>query len=326
MSDPVTNVEIEDVLASIRRLVSEEARPEPHVSATPGKLVLTPSLRVEIPETTAFASSGVTDEPRVEFHHERTATPLKAVAPAEATFVELPPELAMEEAEAEVEYAPEAEMEAQAEFAPEAEIAAEAEVLAAPDAVKIPRTPLENRIADLESAVADQMDQWEPDGDDEADAYSGSAVDSLAWVDHVPINDTLEDAQDDDWEEDADGDEPEAAQSVASELPAAAATAPEPTHKEAEFVDVEEQDFAEYELESDAELDDEADDTETAAQAFGLFGSEEEGFLDEEALRELITEIVRQELQGTLGERITRNVRKLVRREIQRALTVQDLQ
>jgi hypothetical protein len=43
--------------------------------------------------------------------------------------------------------------------------------------------------------------------------------------------------------------------------------------------------------------------------------------LDEEALRDLVAEIVREELMGTLGERITRNVRKLVRREINRALT-----
>ena len=47
---------------------------------------------------------------------------------------------------------------------------------------------------------------------------------------------------------------------------------------------------------------------------------------DEEALRDLVTEIVRQELQGGLGERITRNVRKLVRREIHRALASQELE
>lgn len=48
-------------------------------------------------------------------------------------------------------------------------------------------------------------------------------------------------------------------------------------------------------------------------------------YIDEEMLRDLVSEIVRQELQGALGERITRNVRKLVRREIHRALTAQDL-
>lgn len=40
----------------------------------------------------------------------------------------------------------------------------------------------------------------------------------------------------------------------------------------------------------------------------------------DEALRDLIAEIVRQELAGDLGERITRNVRKLVRREIRQML------
>lgn len=49
------------------------------------------------------------------------------------------------------------------------------------------------------------------------------------------------------------------------------------------------------------------------------------GNLDEEMLRQLVIDIVRQELQGALGERITRNVRKLVRREIQRELNGQDL-
>lgn len=46
--------------------------------------------------------------------------------------------------------------------------------------------------------------------------------------------------------------------------------------------------------------------------------------LDEDALRDLVVEIVRQELQGTLGERITRNVRKLVRREIHRVIASED--
>lgn len=48
--------------------------------------------------------------------------------------------------------------------------------------------------------------------------------------------------------------------------------------------------------------------------------------MDEAALRELVSEIVRAELQGALGERITRNVRKLVRREIHRALTAQEME
>ncbi|MHA6263743.1 hypothetical protein ACXYMO_11115 [Arenibacterium sp. CAU 1754] len=51
----------------------------------------------------------------------------------------------------------------------------------------------------------------------------------------------------------------------------------------------------------------------------------DDSLMDEETLRELVADIVRQELQGALGERITRNVRKLVRREIHRALSTQEL-
>ena len=43
-------------------------------------------------------------------------------------------------------------------------------------------------------------------------------------------------------------------------------------------------------------------------------------FQDEIALRRLVSEMIRDELQGELGERITRNVRKLIQREIKRAL------
>lgn len=47
--------------------------------------------------------------------------------------------------------------------------------------------------------------------------------------------------------------------------------------------------------------------------------------MDEAELHDLVREIVRQELQGSLGERITRNVRKLVRAEVNRALAARSL-
>ncbi len=64
----------------------------------------------------------------------------------------------------------------------------------------------------------------------------------------------------------------------------------------------------------------EVDDVDTDEELMGA-----DAFLDEDMLRELVSQIVRQELQGALGERITRNVRKLVRREIHRAMTTQEL-
>lgn len=46
--------------------------------------------------------------------------------------------------------------------------------------------------------------------------------------------------------------------------------------------------------------------------------------LDSPELRQVVKEAIREELQGPLGERITRNVRKLVRREIHNILTTQE--
>ncbi len=53
---------------------------------------------------------------------------------------------------------------------------------------------------------------------------------------------------------------------------------------------------------------------------------EAEKFVDEDLLREIVSEMVRAELQGDLGDRITRNVRKLVRREIHHALAARDFE
>ncbi|MDJ0826174.1 MAG: hypothetical protein QNJ16_11790 [Rhodobacter sp.] len=61
-------------------------------------------------------------------------------------------------------------------------------------------------------------------------------------------------------------------------------------------------------------------DEEPAMDFYG-----EDALIDEDALREMVSNLVREELQGVLGERITRNVRRLVRREIQRAMALRDL-
>jgi hypothetical protein len=52
-------------------------------------------------------------------------------------------------------------------------------------------------------------------------------------------------------------------------------------------------------------------------------GRSQAPILDEESLRDLINAIVREELQGELGERINRNLRKLIRREIMQVLEEQ---
>ncbi|MGR3540458.1 MAG: hypothetical protein ACU0BS_03405 [Hasllibacter sp.] len=50
----------------------------------------------------------------------------------------------------------------------------------------------------------------------------------------------------------------------------------------------------------------------------------EEAVIDEDTLRAIVADVLREELQGALGERITRNVRKLVRREINQALAARE--
>ena len=46
---------------------------------------------------------------------------------------------------------------------------------------------------------------------------------------------------------------------------------------------------------------------------------------DEALLRALIRDVLREELQGAMGERVTRNLRKLIRAEIARALTARGI-
>ena len=59
------------------------------------------------------------------------------------------------------------------------------------------------------------------------------------------------------------------------------------------------------------------------------FAAKEADFIlaeqDEVALRALVARVVREELQGDLGQRITSNLRKLVRREIRMILAAEKL-
>lgn len=153
---------------------------------------------------------------------------------------------------------------------------------------------LEDRIAELEAAVASSDEEYESDGS-EVEA-SAPAMDMSAFED-----DTFELS-------------PEHA--VAPEPEPEAETAAEPEVAETEAAEVVEDAVAEAE-EEPAEATSEASED-------NVFDDELSEVFDEEMLRDLVSEFVRKELQGELGERITRNVRKLVRREINRALAARD--
>jgi hypothetical protein len=135
---------------------------------------------------------------------------------------------------------------------------------------------LEDRIAELEAAVGDRSDDWEPDGSEDARQER---------PDHFVFQHRTTAA---------------AAAIRPAEPPRPAepaAPAPAPARR--------------------ADEDDALEE-----EGFDIFADDR--LPDPDALRDLVAEIVRQELQSDLGQRVTRNIRKLVRREIRRALAARD--
>ncbi len=244
MSDPVTNVELEDVLSSIRRLVADRDAPPPRVSPEPDRLLLTPALRVA---------------EEAEF---RADMPLP-LAPWAANDP-LP--------------------------------IAEAERLSDDAAGAVARLA-----AQIEAAVTVQDSEFEPDGSEDVPVMDWSAPPA----DDAPVFRSR-------------------LQEAGLRLVDVAPDDPVFLHRAADApmagVDEGADDLAEDLRFSHAgRLEDDPD-----AGFDPLFGPQT--VIDEALLRQIVTEVVRQELQGTLGERITHNVRKLVRREIYRVLDSERLE
>ncbi|MDA3858349.1 MAG: hypothetical protein PF480_08980 [Roseovarius sp.] len=355
MSDPVTNVEIEDVLSSIRRLVSNgqdgvSVQSEPMdmpKAETANRLVLTPSLRVDDrdgvdqsgiappenepenhrpdPQGVAALDREARDDAAEDAAQEEASTAAAADEDHDEALKSDALRRGDEDCSAQDNRTQDDQIEGPAEphhgaTASEGDIwldavdpASEADepmqedddatVSADQDQADADAgtadesepqddtallSDLEAQAAEFEAAVANRDDQWEPDGES-GDDYAGGRVTSLSWSD-------AEDGADDPDEEELSADPDWAeADDVASARHA------QTWEREAMPVPPVE-DWGE---DSGMMLDD--------------------AVLDEEALRDMVSEIVRQELQGALGERITRNVRKLVRREIHRALASQDM-
>ncbi len=293
MSDAGRKMDVEDVLSSIRRLVSEEARsaPEKRASqppaspppvsvepepATPAreKLVLTPAFRIpeEPVSDEPVLDSPVpqeTPEPNVQEIHAATETP--PAQPAPLTPVET--------ADIPRDSVPEAPFTDNVEaFPPEAE-----ETQTAP-------LDLSAIIPSLQELQEQAKKKMEPVPELAETADTAPPAESA----DAPASEMLHDP----FETPPEPDQP-------AEPPLSAKT--EPAVKDVAEPVSEPEPVAEHPAHS---CDYDAID----------FTAEKETYLDEEALRELVSEMVRSELQGELGDRITRNVRKLVRREIHRAL------
>ena len=301
MPGPLSTEEIEDVVSSVRRLVSNEQNAR-RTSRDLGaeRLILTPSLRV-VSELSPLAplvlDERIAETPETESH-----------PPEEVLDVE-PDDTAVEliEAEWEDEIWTEPEVVSLGEVALAAE---EAEVLASPAAAEEPVVAAEAPTVEAESSEA-----WRAEWTDEEP------------VPFIPLRRRAEDlaarlAAGDVLESD-DGDDEVAEEEAAAEPAPAVApdVAPELLEDDPELSAFEE-DVA-VAKGQDAALSD------AAAPRLPTEIIDADGtplaVLDEAALQEIVRQMIREELQGALGERITRNVRKLVRAEINRALIARDL-
>lgn len=194
---------------------------------------------------------------------------------------------------------------------------------------------LSAKIEALETAISNISDTWEPDDPGDSD-YAGTEAEAMEWEDDEPQEDmgratfirsttSLAAAKGVSDAPSASTDEPE---EEASEPKPVFAHKAEETNTEMAGTDTIEH-GATSETAQPAEgerVEAAATNAQQPADDPGLTFDEDEQLIDEDALRDLVSEIVREELQGALGERITRNVRKLVRREIHRALTAQELE
>ncbi|MDQ7069429.1 MAG: hypothetical protein Q9M48_01545 [Rhodobacterales bacterium] len=347
MSDPVTKVEIEDVLSSIRRLVSEDSRPKfdrqalekndensedaQEVTAADA-LVLTPALRV------AEYVEAVEPVETVEETNEDTA---ETVSETDRHFDETPADDSAEMADHQPQEWPQDQDDStdapetgdsnwddsQPEVSDQGEVTAQAEEHQDDDSNAgsdaegaYDHLTLETRIAEVEDAVADQDDQWEPDGEGQGD-NAATPVEALQWEDHV-------EPSQDDQAAGYQGDSSlyQSPDQYQENWQGHGEDESDETQADEDNVDVisaqtdDLQDGFSHENSENAEPVT-SEGQEADVDLFGV----DEAIVDEDMLREMVSEIVRQELQGALGERITRNVRKLVRREIHRALASQEL-
>lgn len=366
MSDAVSNTEIEDVLSSIRRLVADDAKKISSKGAAPERLVLTPSLRIkerhaETPArlvegaepTVAMADSGNVDLQA----QEAGMTDMRGLG----AIVEQEVASALDALQSGPQVLAEADGRADAvtghsgsDIDVEVDVIVGAIAEQALDAPKSGPAPeenvLERKIAALEQMVSQNTGDWDQEEDlsDGNPMFLHNPARALDWKADIvdvdpetqPVPEEEEPANDFADPSDVDvfalrsqdnptdhPDKPFVVTDIFRTAPEAAdpetykAAAPRPA---AETVS------------PTVEADEQPDNVSAALQLdIGPPADDSSGedllaessvTIDEDVLRDMVGDLVRQELQGALGERITRNVRKLVRREIQRVLVAKDFE
>jgi len=300
MSEALSSSEIEDVLSSIRRLVSDDMRPTlrdgdvaPAAAGDGEKLLLTPALRV------------VHSEP------PRSEPPHDAVTAIDAVVSSVSAGMDRQDDDWESEtgdLAP--ELPANPEFAPDSETAPMAEDV-------VDGTWQDLRIDAYAEPVSLRQvpeDHGFSGGQDHAETHDFTTIRSVSGqAAEVSPSGWAQGAAD--AEDASDPDADEATDDLAPDPWSGATIEPDRAWAdEAEAAVLQELSGALPPLNADEFVMNETDDPD-----------ELEVPVDEAMLREIVRDVLREELQGRLGERITRNIRKLVRAEIARVMAEEDL-
>ncbi|SEK65904.1 hypothetical protein [Pacificibacter marinus] len=348
MSDPMTNMGADDVLASIRRLVSETYDPKLRQKTperVPDRLVLSPDLRVvegrsdasvfveqsdpqAKPAPTAapfmLKTQVAKDAPVGDTVQKPVKTQSDGAGTADALFETMNAKIAASseqendrDATKAAPFTIDAKLDVQSQKWP-SEFDDIPNAQAADHAAKL---SLEQRIAELESAVESQVQDWDSDGSDDFDdaaahgvsqafAQSGARVLNFRSAELAPHI------------------QPAPAGSIGHT--ATPTTVFEDAVKAETHVSDDLHRTLDRTVQADHNTNIPVPETQDDAlqgpvdDDLPLAGYSSDELLDEDTLRDMVTDVIRQELQGALGERITANVRRLVRREVRRAMTLRE--
>lgn len=271
MSEPLSSTEIEDVLSSIRRLVSEDMRPTPRkfetiVPEVGEKLILTPALRVVETEDQPVPRFVATPRAKLDLSDPRPVSDQGEARSLDDVFASVG--AAVDAADDEWENAP----------------------------VQSPNPAPQSWVFEPDDETFDEVYSPEP---------SVEVIEPVAESNAGALSQFEQDAAVPGWAQT--DDETDDDLDAHDTIPEASATnEPDPIWVAAAEASVIEA------LSKDADRDD--------------FDEEEREYrFNEDVLRELVRDILREELAGSMGERITRNIRKLVRTEIARTIAAQEL-
>ncbi|MBV1867873.1 MAG: hypothetical protein KUG69_08210 [Marinosulfonomonas sp.] len=288
MPDSMTNVEMQDVLSSIRRLVSKNKETEKEVAViNDDRFLLTPAHRVEAADD-SFAPDFVAHLRQPSEPFELTGRISEAVAPETDASV-APAKMPMSRDEGD-----------QSSGLP-------------PLGVQNPKaTTLEMRIAELEVAVDQSGHDWEPDGSEPEETpvpgrHIFEVVDNTHFIQPREI-------------------QPPAPE-VPLQLADVAVFTHFPAKSEASSGSAAPEQMGNETGSNVPTRTVPETRTMPPKDEPGpgeLVDSNEDVFVDEDVLRRVVAEVVREELQGKMGERITRNVRRMVRREIEHTLSLKN--